>query len=110
MEEIVRKELETLKGMVLRWKKSYLRFASPEGGDEFLAEEFSEEIASHISPFVQELYRCKHLNHSEANEFLDDCYSQVEELRDLLRETEAKLRKKEDGHKLVEYSSYGWRK
>ena len=37
MEENVRKELETLKGMVLNWKKDYLGWAPPDGGGEFLA-------------------------------------------------------------------------
>ena len=44
MEENVRKELETLKGMVLNWKKDYLGWAPPDGGWEYLPRELLEEI------------------------------------------------------------------
>lgn len=90
MEENVQKELETLKGMVLRWKRSYLEWVSPDGGDEFLAGEFSQEIETHVYPYVRRLYECNHLSGAEAKEFLDFCYGEVEALRDSLREVEAK--------------------
>lgn len=86
MEEDVRRELETLKGMVLRWKKSYLELVSPEGGDEFLAQEFTQEIETHVYPYVKRLFECKYLSGSEAKAFLDFCYDQVEELRRALGE------------------------
>ena len=81
MEEKVKKEIETLRMMVLRWKRNYLQWASPEGGDEFLVEEFSEEISRHVSPLVRRLYECHHLIQIEAKEFLEFCYFQVEDLR-----------------------------
>jgi phage/plasmid-associated DNA primase len=89
MEENVQKELETLKGMVLRWKRSYLEWVSPDGGREFLAQEFVEEIDTQVYPYVRRLYECNHLSGPDAKEFLDFCYSQVEDLRDALREAEA---------------------
>jgi hypothetical protein len=89
MEENVQKELETLKGMVLTWKKSYLEWVSPDGGDEFLAQELTQEIETHVYPYVKRLYECKYLSGPEAKEFLDYCYSQVEDLRDALRGAEA---------------------
>ena len=88
MEENVQKELEALKGMVLRWKKSYLGWAPPDGGGEFLAREFSEEIDTHVYPYVRRLCECNYLSGSEAKEFLDFCYSEVEDLRDSLRKAE----------------------
>ena len=99
MEENVQKELETLKGMVLRWKRSYLEWVSPDGGDEFLAREFSEEIETHVYPYVRRMHECKYLSGPEAKEFLDYCYSLVEDLRDALRDAEAEqlLEKKERG-------------
>jgi hypothetical protein len=80
MEENVRKELETLENMVLNWKRSYLGSATPEGGDEFLAEEFSEEISRHVSPYVRRLYENDHLTLPEAQGFLDLCQDHVEDL------------------------------
>lgn len=88
MEEDIRTELEILKGMVLTWKKSYLEWAPPEGGGEYLAQEFLEEIETHVSPFVRRLYDCNYLSQSEAAEFLDFCYNEVENLRNSLREAE----------------------
>jgi hypothetical protein len=86
MEENVRIELDMLTKMVLNWKSSYLQWAPPEGGDDldFIAREFSEEISRHISPFVQRLYANRHLTNIEAQEFLDFCYTQVQDLRDSL--------------------------
>lgn len=88
MEENVRKELEVLKGMVLTWKKDYLGWAPSEGGGEFLAKEFMEEIETHVYPYVRRLYECKYLSGAEAKEFLDSCYGQAEDLRASLQETE----------------------
>ena len=85
MEENVRKELETLKGMVLNWKKSYLEGAPPGGGGEYLVREFSEEIETHVYPYTRRLYECNYLSQAEAEEFLGFCYSQVDDLRDSLR-------------------------
>lgn len=90
MEENVRKELDTLEQMVLNWKRNYLGFITPEGGDEFLVEEFAEEIATHVSPFVERLYACDHLSKTEVGEFLEVCYKHVEELRNALLAAETK--------------------
>lgn len=85
MEEKARREIETLRGKVLTWKRSYAGWASPEGGDGFLAEEFSEDIQTYVYPYVRRLYEMNHLDQREAREFLDYCYAQVEELRARLR-------------------------
>jgi len=90
MEDEVRKELETLKGMVLNWKKDYLAWAPPDGGGEFLARELSEEIGTHVYPYIRRMYECNYLTQSEVNEFLEGCYSQVEDLHTTLAEMEAK--------------------
>ncbi|MBW1982058.1 MAG: hypothetical protein JRJ12_12640 [Deltaproteobacteria bacterium] len=90
MEKNVRKELDTLRTMVLNWKRSYLSYATPEGDDGFLADEFSEEISRHVSPLIRRLFETRYLSHSEACEFLDYCYAQVEEVRILVSETEEK--------------------
>jgi hypothetical protein len=84
MEDEVRKELETLKGMVLNWKRDYLGWAPPDGGGEFLARELAEEIGTHVFPYIRRMYECNYLTQSEVNEFLEGCYSQVEDLHDTL--------------------------
>lgn len=89
MEAEVRKELETVKGMVLTWKASHLGSAPPEGGGEYLAQDLLEEIEMHVYPYVRRIYECNYLSQAEFEEFLDFCYNQVKDLRDSLREAEA---------------------
>jgi len=72
--------------MVLAWKKSYLGSAPGDGGGEFLAEDFLEDIENHVSPYVRRLFDCQHLTGSEASEFLDFCYQEAENLRQVLAE------------------------
>ena len=110
MEENVVKELETLKTMVLRWKRSYLGWVPDDGEGEYLLEEFRDEISTHVSPFVQRLFQNDHLTWPEAQEFLNYCYSQVEEVRQAVEEANSKQLEKASEHKFVEYSSYSWRK
>ncbi len=88
MEENVQKELEALKGMVQAWKRSYLEGASTEGGGEYLGVEFLEEIETHVYPYTKRMCECNYLSLAEANEFLDFCYKQVEELCESLRKAE----------------------
>jgi hypothetical protein len=110
MEENVVKELETLKAMVLRWKRSYLGWVPDDGEGDYLLEEFRDEISTHVSPFVNRLFQNDHLTWSEAQEFLEYCYSQVEEVRQAVEEANSKQLEKASGYKPVEYSSYRWRK
>ena len=110
MEENVVKELETLRTMVHRWKRSYLGWVPDDGEGEYLLEEFRDEISTHVSPFVNRLFQNDHLTWPEAQEFLDYCYSQVEEVRQAVEEANTKQLKKASEHKPVEYTSYSWRK
>ena len=90
MEEKVRKELDGMKEMVLNWKKSHLRDAPPEGGGEFLLEDFLMEIQEYVYPYTRRLFETNHINELEAREFLESCYNEAEDLRSLLE------RKRED--------------
>ena len=110
MEEHAVTALQTLKTLVIRWKMSYLGWLPDDGEGEYLQEEFSDEISTHVSPFVNRLFQNDHLTWSEAQEFLDYCYSQVEEVRQAVDEAKSKQLDKASEHKLVEYSSYSWRK
>jgi hypothetical protein len=89
MEENVKKELDTIKRLVLRWKKSYLEWATPDGPNEYLLEEFSEEISMYVSPFLRRFLDANYLSPYEHNEFLESCYSQINELREQIKKKEA---------------------
>jgi hypothetical protein len=97
MEENVKKELDTIKQMVLRWQKSYLGWATSDGGNDYLIEEFSEEISMHVSPLVRRLHQSNHLSPFEHNEFMESCYSQINELRDLIKIKEAEKKQTPKG-------------
>ncbi len=81
MDAEVQRELQSLKGMVLAWKQSYLQAAMPDGDWEFLMHEFIEELDTHVYPYTKRLYECNYLSQEEATEFLDFCYAQALELR-----------------------------
>jgi hypothetical protein len=95
MEENVIKELDTLKGMLNNWKRGFLSWASPDGDNEYVLLEFQEEINSQLYPYVTRLLENKHLSQSEASEFMNYCYRQVEDLRDQLDKVETNESKKE---------------
>ena len=95
MEENVIKELDTLKGMLDNWKRGYLSWASPDGDNEYVLQEFREEMEEKLYPYVTRLFEEKHLSQSEAKEFMNYCYSQVEDLRDQLSKVEINESKKE---------------
>jgi len=95
MEENVIKELDTLKQMLDNWKRGFLGWASPDGDNEYVLLEFREEIDKQLYPYVTRLLEAEHLNQSEAQEFMNYCYSQVEDLRDQLDTVETNERKKE---------------
>jgi hypothetical protein len=97
MDEQVRKELETLKGMVLNWKKDYLSWAPPDGGWEYLPQELREEIDTHMTPYIRRMWECEYLSPSEVREFMESCYAQVEDLRNTLEEMEARQRSAKGG-------------
>jgi hypothetical protein len=88
MEENVRQELKALEAMVLNWKQRYLEYATPDGNNDFLVEEFQEEITTYLSPYLRRLFQCEYLTHEEAEEFRNACYSQVDDLQAQIREVE----------------------
>jgi hypothetical protein len=88
MEENVRHELEVLKEMMNNWKRGFMSWASPDGDNDHVLLEFTEEIQEQIYPYVTRLLQTEHLNDAEAREFMDYCYSQVEDLRNQLEEVE----------------------
>ena len=95
MEENVIKELDTLKEMLNNWKRGFLTWASPDGDNEYVLLEFTEEIQAQLYPYVNRLLEANHLSQSEAKEFMDYCYRQVEDLRDQLNKVETNESKKE---------------
>lgn len=88
MEENVRQELEVLKKMMDNWKRGYLSWASPDGDNQHVLLEFTEEIQEQVYPYVTRLRETEHLSDAEAKEFMDYCFGQVEDLRGQLMQVE----------------------
>ncbi len=95
MEANVIKELDTLKGMLDNWKRGFLGWASPDGDNDYVLQEFRHEIDAQLYPYVTRLLENQHLTPSEGTEFMNYCYSQVEDLRDQLSKVETNESKKE---------------
>ncbi|MFZ0929186.1 MAG: hypothetical protein ACLQBD_27795 [Syntrophobacteraceae bacterium] len=81
MEQNVREELDVLKGMLDNWKKGFLSWASPEGDNDHVLLEFTEEVQTHVYPYVRRLFETNYLTQAEAKEFMGYCFGQVEDLR-----------------------------
>lgn len=79
-------ELGKLKNMVLTWKASYIGIAEDGGGGEFLAFELLEEIEQYVYPFVRRMKVCRQITETQASEFLNFCYAQVQDLKAFLQE------------------------
>lgn len=69
MEQKVQEEIDALKVMVRRWYKFYLRCADGHKYDQVHVKEFDEVVDQQLSPYLQELARCEHLDKQELNEF-----------------------------------------
>ena len=95
MEENVRKELDALRWMLHNWKSGFMSWASPDGDNEHVCLEFTEEIQINIYPYVRRLFETNYLSDSEAKEFMIYCYGQVEDLRAKLMEAETDENKEE---------------
>ena len=72
-----------------------MSWASPDGDNDYVLLEFTEEIQMNLYPYVRRLFETSHLSESEATEFMTYCFCQVEDLRDQLREVGTNERKKE---------------
>jgi hypothetical protein len=88
MEDNVRQELEVLKQMMHNWKSGFLSWASTDGDNDHVLLEFTEEIQEQVYPYLTRLRETEYLSDLEAKEFLDYCHSQIEDLRDQLRQVE----------------------
>lgn len=95
MEENVRKELDALRSMLHNWKTGFMSWASPDGDNEYVCLEFTEDIQTNIYPYVRRLFETNYLSDSEAKEFMIYCYGQVEDLRARLGEVETDLSEEE---------------
>ena len=83
MKENVIKEVEDLKMMARNWKRGYATNWIQIGEDnEYVYEEFTEEIITNFHPYINRLFECDHLTQAEAGELVRYVHGQVQELRE----------------------------
>ena len=77
MEDLVRKEVETLKLMMSNWRRGFLTWHEPGVSNDYILQEFHEEITDQLLPYVSRLLHSEHLTHQEATELMDQCYAEI---------------------------------
>jgi len=65
MEDNVKKEIEVIKSMIDNWEKSYLLQAIKDGDNEYLIEDFVEEINTHVMSYIHSFYTKEFISMSE---------------------------------------------
>ncbi len=88
MEDSIRRELDAIGAMVSTWQSKYLEWATADGNNEFLVEEFMEEVDTYVLPFVRRMTQVDQITLPEASEFLNRCYGQVADLQASIEELE----------------------
>ena len=88
MEPAISRELDAIGAMVSTWHKKYLEWATADGNNEFLVEEFMEEVDTYVLPFVRRMNQVEQITLREADEFLNRCYGKVADLQDSIKELE----------------------
>jgi len=79
-EETGQAELETLKMMVSNWRRGYETWLTP-GDNEYVFEEFVEDIQIHLAPYVERLLQTEYWSDKEGTELSLYILSQLEELK-----------------------------
>ena len=81
MDTLVTEEVAVLKQMILNWHRGYLTWVQPGEDNDYVLEEFHEDITNHLFPYVSRLLALEYLTQEEATELMDHCYSAVGRLK-----------------------------
>jgi hypothetical protein len=82
------KEVETLMKMAVNWRKCYETWLTGDG-DEYLYEEFMDEITIHLLPYVNRLYETGYLSKNDSKALVMFYLEQIEYLKELSRKMTA---------------------
>ncbi len=88
MDEATKKELKDIENIVINWTKSYIRQIDPHGGNEYLIEEFNEEIHLNMVPYMVRLVECEYLTNEELAKFKAVIGSHIANFVNLIHELE----------------------
>ena len=85
MDKETKTETNDLHQMVQNWKRSWLGFYSTDGVNEWIYEEFVEEISVHIIPYIGRLYDTNYLTETDCGVFCERLFGEITDMRRLLR-------------------------
>lgn len=86
MEEGTIKELKDLENMIINWSKDYIKNVDVNGGNDYLIEDFREEIDLYIAPYLRRLYETEYLTRQEAIDFANIISGYLIDLMNLIKE------------------------
>jgi hypothetical protein len=78
----VKKEVSDLKLMARNWKRGYETWIQLWEDNEYVYQEFTEDIVKHLHPYIERLVECEYLTPIEAGIILEYCHGQVRQLRE----------------------------
>jgi hypothetical protein len=78
------KEVKTLMKMAVNWRKGYETWLTGDG-DEYVYEEFMDEIRTHLLPYVARLRELEYLSENDAKALVLFYMEQIEYLKELSR-------------------------
>lgn len=91
MEAGTTKELQDLENMIINWSRSYVTKVDVYGGNDYLIQEFNEEIGFYIIPYIRRLYHTGYLTEEEAREFSNTVSAYLVNFMSLVKEYDEPL-------------------
>lgn len=82
MESNTLKEINTLKQMARNWARGYKTWIVPGDDNDYVYQEFLDEIHTHLAPYVNRLLKMEYLTPGEAEDIIKYFVEQMLELRE----------------------------
>jgi hypothetical protein len=77
----VRKELDDLIKIIRNWKDCEVRISDCDGTDQFVLDDYIEDITRVLMPYVSRLRECAHITHEEFIDFISQVREEVDDMR-----------------------------
>ena len=85
MDPETKTEIDTLHQMVQNWKNFWLTQYSTDGVNEWIMEEFIEEVSTYIIPYVGRLLDTNNITETDCGVFYERLKDEITDMRRLLR-------------------------
>jgi hypothetical protein len=85
MDKATKTEIDDLHQMVQNWKKFWLSQYSTDGVNEWIMDEFMDEVTTYITPYVGRLLDTNYLTEVDCGVFYDRLRGEITDMRRLLQ-------------------------